>query len=184
MGFRPGQKQYPEGSGPTTERVYINANVNHASKLMEHIVRKIIDNPKDFPGVNAAKISGPVDAGKRADSIVIFTNGPRAIDRVLIELAAYQRQHPEHFMDGSPPVTFHRFPGVSTAAQPSGGGSFGSVRSRALYEALEDVRTRMDKEGTNFDVESYFRERVRERFMDADIDPDNPHANLRAKRGK
>jgi hypothetical protein len=65
-------------------------------------------------------------------------------------------------------------PGVSVGTEPlpmAGGGSFGSVRSRAMYEAL------VESVNANETRERFFM-RVDERLRALGVDPDAPHRNL------
>src|SRR5262249_5357363 len=106
-------------TGSAQERIYINANVNHATDVMGFIVRGILDNPSAFPGLAEAKISGPADAVTRADAIVIYIDSAANRDRVLQAFGTYQQAHPDYFLPQVPLMTEPVFPGISTGAEPT-----------------------------------------------------------------
>ncbi|MCO5413536.1 LWXIA domain-containing protein [Ralstonia mojiangensis] len=102
-----------------TERVYVNAKTQHVLDVLDFLVRGVVDQPGRFPGIYAAKASGPDAAGPRADNIVVYATDRAAVDRVVEALRHYQQQHPEHFHDTVPSMTEAQLRGVSTAAEPT-----------------------------------------------------------------
>jgi hypothetical protein len=187
------------------QRVYINADTNYSPRLMERVVREVVDSA-EFPGVVGAKIALPNPAGtlSRADSIVIYTNGEKASERVLQRLQQYQRENPDMFLDSTPRMTQWRSPGVATGAEPSAAGvdqwrravaehtgipaeavagqrtSFGSIRADAMYLAQEDLAALRARTGMiNEQRDSwYLQQRTDHWFRRFGIDPEHPHRNL------
>lgn len=159
------------------ERVYINANANHATELMRFVVKDIIDNPARFPGVQMAKISGPGAVSSRAENIVIYTASAEASKRVLDAIAQYQARSPAHFQSSVPQMTEQAMRGVATASEPpafyKGQVSFGSLRSDVMMNALDQAMKQSN--GGSFEQ---FRAFVEEGFRKAGLDPNNPHKNL------
>jgi hypothetical protein len=174
-------------------------------RLMERVVREVVDSA-EFPGVVGAKIALPNPAGtlSRADSIVIYTNGEKASERVLQRLQQYQRENPDMFLDSTPRMTQWRSPGVATGAEPSAAGvdqwrravaehtgipaeavagqrtSFGSIRADAMYLAQEDLAALRARTGMiNEQRDSwYLQQRTDHWFRRFGIDPEHPHRNL------
>lgn len=161
----------PEG---VTERVYVNASADHAPQMMNGIVKKILDDPASYPGVEMAKLSGPAAVGGRAENIVIYTTGPEASERVLRTLREVQQRHPTYFQNTTPALTDRVAPGISRGAEPTayaGQESFGSIRAKAVAEALEKTtRAGGDR--------AAFLRNLDETFRRYGIDPDAPHMNL------
>jgi RHS repeat-associated protein len=157
-----------------TERVYVNASADHAPQMMNGIVKKILDDPASYPGVEMAKISGPGAVGGRAENIVIYTTGPEASERVLRTLREVQQKYPQYFQNTTPALTERVAPGISRGAEPTayaGQESFGSIRAKAVSEALEKTtRAGGDR--------AAFLRNLDESFRRYGIDPDNPHRNL------
>jgi hypothetical protein len=157
-----------------TERVYLNINADRATEVMEFVVRQIVDNPAEFPGVEMAKVSGPGAVSRRPETIVIYCRDQAAVERVLKRIEQFQAANPDDFMVTSPPMTSPVAPGVSVASEPlpmAGGGSFGSVRARAMYEALVESVNANETRGE-------FYARVRRQLRARGVDPDAPHRNL------
>jgi hypothetical protein len=186
-------------------RVYINADANYSPRLMERVVREMVDSG-EFPGVVGAKIALPDAAGalRRADSIVIYTNSERASERVLQRLAQYQRENPDMFLDSTPRMTQWHAPGISTGAEPSAAGaqqwrqaiadhlgvppeavgrqnpSFGGLRSDAMYFAQEDVAALRARTGIMNEQRDawYLQQRTDHWLRRFGVDPEQPHRNL------
>jgi len=160
--------------GAVTERVYVNASADHAPQMMNGIVKKILDDPASYPGVEMAKISGPGAVGGRAENIVIYTTGPEASERVLRTLREVQQKYPQYFQNTTPALTERVAPGISRGAEPTayaGQESFGSIRAKAVAEALEKTtRAGGDR--------AAFLRNLDETFRRYGIDPDNPARNL------
>ena len=49
----------------------MNIVADHATEVMDSLVRQVVDSPQAFPGVVAAKLTGPGSVAARADAIVI-----------------------------------------------------------------------------------------------------------------
>lgn len=167
--------------GETVGRVYVRANPDHAPELMTYIVKEIVNNPA-FEGVNGSKISGVNSAGTRSDNILIYTRNAEATAAVISDLRGYQSENPTHFLEGTPPMTLEHAPGIATGMQPVGGGSFGGVRSQAVFDALTETRGLISADGANprsdTFYEAYFRERVAQHLESHRVDPNNPDQNL------
>lgn len=158
-----------------TDRVYINANADHAPKVMQHLVKEIIDNPARFPGVEMAKISGPSAVSNRAENIVIYAAGPDAAKRVQNAVLQYQKANPDHFKSSVPHMTEQVSPGVALGQEPparyAGQKSFGSLRADVIGAAVsEAVKQRLGQRG--------FEALVRMRLTEAGVDGQRPHLNL------
>lgn len=155
------------------ERVYVNANADHAPDLMRTIVRDIVDNPMEFPGTRMAKLAGPVEVPRRADSIVIYVTDASEATRVVDRLRRIQSAAPDMFRRTTPAMTERVIEGVSLGSEPlaAGGASFGQLRSRAVYEALESTMRRGGGP-------EEFARAVAERLRALHIDPLAPHLNL------
>lgn len=158
------------------ERLYINAEADHAPDVMNHIVKAILDQPEKFPGVEMAKVSGPAAVSERAENIVIYTTGPDATARLSAEMKRYQAAHPEHFKSTVPRMTepVGVGMGMATGAEPmkyGGQKSFGSLRAEVISAALDKaVASDMDRQA--------FGELVDELLRQHDVDPAHPHKNL------
>ncbi len=154
-----------------TQRVYLNVSADSSTDVMRYVVRNVVDNPNDFPGVGAAKLMGPAGAGQRADTIIIWAEDQAAADRVLAQLRSYHRANPSLFEETTPPMTNRVMEGISTAAQPTDmAESFGSLRSRIIYKAL---RSSMQK-GETYDQ---FVQRVIDSLGEGGVNPNAPHLN-------
>ncbi|HEX5535139.1 MAG TPA: DUF4157 domain-containing protein [Actinomycetales bacterium] len=156
------------------ERVYVNANADHATDLMRRVVRDIVDNPREFPGTRMAKLTGPVDVPRRADAIVIYVTDASEASRVVDRLRRIQSATPDMFRHTTPAMTEQVLEGVSLGSEPlaaAGGISFGDLRSRAVYQALEST---MRSGGGPED----FARAVAERLRALHVDPQAPHLNL------
>ena len=175
-----------EHRGKTTGRIYIRADANHVDEVMEHVVKRVVDDPARFPQVNSAKVAGPQQAGRRRDNIVIYTGSPEARQRVLDEIAAYQKRNPGHFVDTTPPMTRREMPGVATGDEPikrypGEVVSFGSVRADAIHAAVTRLKAFEKAEGLRFPEKTY--EGLYKRFLDDElrkrgVDPLDPSRNL------
>jgi hypothetical protein len=161
-----------EAAARTTERLYLNVAADHAVETMEKVVRDIVDNPS-INGVLAAKVAGPAEVGVRADAIVIYLENPEASRAVLGRLKALTDANPTHFNPTTPFMTDRMLKGVGAGMQPVGGGSFGGVRSDAIFRALQ--RT-MASRGTRDD----FLRNVAEELRRVHVDPAVPHLNVGA----
>ena len=156
------------------QRVYVNANADHATDLMRRVVRDIVDNPGEFPGTRMAKLAGPAEVSGRADSIVIYVTDTSEASRVVDRLRRIQSATPDMFRRTTPAMTERVLEGVSLGSEPlasAGGVSFGQLRSRAVYEALESTM----RSGGGPEE---FARAVAERLRALHIDPQAPHLNL------
>lgn len=193
---------YGDGKGPIKQRVYINADPNHAPGLMEEIL-------KDMDGINQAKIAKR-DLG-RIDNIVIYTDGDETTARVLKRLEDYQRKHPDAFRDGTPPTTHQPLRGVGVGDHPTkemqeaarkliaqrlgvdestlvkiekhgkrpDTFSYGKLRSMAHYFAEQDVQTLKATGKLSPQAEAFYREKRTKNWYEAiGIDANNPNKNL------
>ncbi len=157
------------------ERVYLNTAADHAPEVMKFVVRQIIDNPKAFPGVEMAKISGPGSVGNRSENIVLYTAGGDATKRVLEAVAKHRALHPERFMREVPAFTEAVGKGIAIGAEPAGTGgsvSFGELRSNIISNAFRKATNR-----------AHFGALVDEGLKRAGVDPQRPHQNLVVSRG-
>jgi hypothetical protein len=156
----------------TRDRVYINATADFAPELMSHIVRNLVDNPGQFPGITMAKIAGPKALAGRADNIVIYTDGPEASARVIRVLKNIQELSPHWFQPEVPAMTLKHAAGIAQGAEPLvAGSSFGAIRSAALERALEHT---LKTGGHSYD----YAVRALHELEKAGVDSDRPHLNL------
>jgi hypothetical protein len=163
----------PEHLAKLKERVYLNVNADDAPAVMNKVVKEIIDNPDEFPGVYKSKLTIEDYIGQRSEGIVIYTDSKEAADRVLAKISEYQSQNPTHFKKSVPWLTDQKAPGVSIGSEPINSGgemSFGKLRSLAIQEALEEAVAHNK-------TEQWFKDRVLELFLRNGIDPVNPHLN-------
>ncbi len=154
------------------ERVYLNVRADAAPDVMRHVVREIVDNPQQFPGVQMAKLTGPRGVPGRADAIVIYVDDTASAGRVLDSVRGYQQRNPGQFMTSTPPVTEPVAPGISVGSEPlETGASFGSIRAESAAQALEET---VRAGGTREDFIELARDYLRGRGVDVDL----PHTNL------
>ncbi len=156
------------------ERIYLNVKADRATKVMDAVVKDIVDNPAQFPGVAMAKLAGPGSVSGRAESIVIYAENAAAVERVMQRIRSYHKANPDDFLTSTPPMTNRVLEGVSVGSEPlaSGGAvSFGQVRSRAIYDALRQSVQRSE-------TQEQFVQRVLGALRKAGVDPDAPHLNL------
>ncbi|MES1242774.1 MAG: DUF4157 domain-containing protein [Acidobacteriota bacterium] len=174
MFFRAGTVRGDQIVAPVGERIYMNVAADHATEVMQSLVRQVVDNPQNFPGVVAAKLTGPGGVAVRADAIVIYMQDQAASNRVLNWIREYQAANPGRFQAATPQMTEQVLAGVSVGAEPVGLGgtvSFGSLRSDLIAQALTDAANRgLTREQFGALVDQLFRR--------ARINPDLPHTNL------
>ncbi len=174
MFFREGAVRNGKIVARVGQRVYLNVAADRATEVMQAVVQQIVDNPQNFPGVAAAKLTGPGGVASRADAIVIYMDNEAASGRVLDWMRNYQSANPSFFQAATPHMTEGVLAGVSVGAEPVASGgeiSFGSLRSNLIQQAVKEaVRQGLTRE--------QFAARVDELFRAAKINPDLPHANL------
>jgi hypothetical protein len=163
-------RDYTRLTRTITERIYISTTADNAMDVMDHVVRKIVDDPVTFPGVVEAKVAGPEQVTERFDSIVIYLEDQASVPAVLQELATYQGANPTHFVDYALPMTEPSFTGVSVAAQPPAtlGESVGRVYADVVFKALTESKAA----GEEF---WQFQDRVVRGLTALQIDPNLPH---------
>jgi HopA1 effector protein family len=154
------------------ERIYLNVNADRAPEVMRFVVRDIVDNPT-LPGIGRAKLAGPGEVSARADTIVIYAENQSAMQNALNRIRSYHAANPTYFKTTTPPLTNRVMEGVSVAAEPLGqrGRSFGTVRSDAIYDALEQAVS-------SSETFQQFRQRVFKLFQRRNINPVAPQLNL------
>jgi hypothetical protein len=158
---------------PIRRRLYLNPRPNAAAALMHALVRHVVDDPGNYPGVHSAKIAGPAGIASRSDRIVVYTDSAETVDLVVDWLRAYAAAYPGTFEDITPPLTREIMTGVAAGDHPrSRGSSFGLLRSSAVDEALRETVT-------GGGGRAAFADAARRRLRAARVDPDFPHANLR-----
>jgi HopA1 effector protein family len=156
------------------ERIYLNVKADQAPEVMRFVVRDIVDNTSQVPGVGMAKLTGPGAISGRADAIVIYAENQAAVQNVLERIRSYHTAHPEYFQSTTPPMTNRVMGGVSVGAEPLGVGgraSFGSIRSDLIYDALDQAVFANE-------IRQQFRERVLTLFQRRGINPEAPQLNL------
>jgi hypothetical protein len=174
MFFRAGTVRGNQIVAPVGERIYLNVVADHATEVMQSLVRQVVDNPQRFPGVVAAKLTGPGSVAGRADAIVIYMGDQAASSRVLNWIREYQAANPGRFQAATPQMTEQVLEGVSVGAEPVGMGgtaSFGSLRSDLIARALNDAA----RQGL---TREQFGALVDQLFSGARINPALPHTNL------
>ncbi|WP_433202564.1 T3SS effector HopA1 family protein [Nocardia sp. CA-107356] len=150
-------------------RVYVNARADEAPALMDGIVREIVDRPDDFPGIYMAKVGGPYRLS--TDGLVIYVNELPDAYRVADWLKDYQGRNPDAFLWDVPAMTHQVMEGVGIGAStPDHSASFGELRSKAIFEAVQSTRAG----GGDF---AAFREAVLARLREAGVNPDSPYEN-------
>ena len=173
MFFRAGTTRGDQIVVPVVERIYLNVVADHATEVMQSVVRQVVDHPQNFPGVVAAKLTGPGGVAGRADAIVIYMQDQAASSRVLNWIREYQAANPGRFQAATPQMTEQVLTGVSVGAEPlgAGGASFGGLRSDLIARALTDAANRgLTREQFGALVDQLFR--------GARINPELPHTNL------
>jgi hypothetical protein len=174
MFFRAGTVRGNQILRPVGERIYINVVADRATELLDALVKQVVDNAQRFPGVVAAKLTGPGGVVRRADAVVVYMEDQAASSRVLNWVREYQTANPSVFQAATPQMTEPVLAGVSVGAEPVASGgqvSFGSLRAAKIAEALTDAtRQGMTREQFGALVDQLFR--------NARIDPELPHANL------
>jgi hypothetical protein len=156
--------------GAIRERIYINASADHATEVMHFVVRDIIDNPSEFPGIFMSKLTGPGGVARRADAIVIYAEDRAAVERVLQRTQGYHSKNPTHFQTSTPPMTNQVLDGVSLASEPLNSGgmvSFGQLRSEAISASVLTSGTQEE-----------FIEQTLRNLRAAGVNPNAPHLNL------
>lgn len=156
------------------ERVYLNVKADEATGVMRTVVRDIVDNPSQFPGVSMAKLAGPASVSGRAESIVIYTENAAAATRVVERMRTYQLANPSRFQRTTPFMTERVMEGISLGSEPIGSGgavSFGVARSRAIIRAVETSVARGESQ-------EQFMQRVLDALRAAGVNPNAPHLNL------
>jgi hypothetical protein len=155
------------------ERIYLNVTADHAPEVMRAVVRDLIDSP-DYGGLYMAKLIGPGDIVRRADTIIIYANDTAAVQKAMRRIRAYHAANPEHFQKATPYMTDRILEGVGVGSEPpatAAGLSFGGLRSSVIHDALRRSMTRGDK------LEEFMHE-VFHGLRRAGIDPAAPHLNL------
>jgi hypothetical protein len=174
MFFRAGTVRAGRIIPPIGERVYLNVAADHATEVLNAVVGRVVDHPQDFPGVVAAKLTGPSGVVRRADAIVVYMENQAASSRVLDWMRRYQAANPRFFQAATPQMTEQVLTGVSVGAEPvasAGGVSFGQLRSELIARAVTDAGQRgLSREQFGALVDQLFR--------GARINPDLPHTNL------
>jgi hypothetical protein len=151
------------------ERIYLCVKAENALEVMRFVTSELV-NDAQITGIGGAKLAGPGEAGRRRDTIVIYSEGVAYTQRAVERLLEYQRTHPNHFEDFPVPMTQPISRGISIGSDPVNSSeevSFGSVRAEAIYEALREATSRED----------FFR-RVEQNFRIRRIDPAQPRRNL------
>jgi len=160
---------------PIRRRLYLSPRPDAAAALMHALVRHVVDDPGNYPGVHSAKIAGPAGIASRSDRIVVYTDSAETVDLVVDWLRAYAAAYPGTFEDITPPMTREIMTGVAAGDHPRSRGSsssFGLLRSSAVGEALRETVT-------GGGGRAAFADAARRRLRAARVDPDFPHANLR-----
>jgi hypothetical protein len=174
MFFRAGTVRGNQIVVPVGERIYLNVVADHATEVLDALVRQVVDHPQNFPGVVAAKMTGPAGVVRRADAIVVYMENQTASSRVLDWMREYQAANPRYFQAATPQMTEPVLTGVSVGAEPvasAGGASFGGLRSDLIAQALTDATGRgLTREQFGALVDQLFR--------GARVNPDLPHTNL------
>ncbi len=155
------------------ERIYLNIQADQAPEVMRTVVREIVDDPVKYPGISMAKLTGPDAVSGRADAIVIYGNDAAAVDRAMVRIRAYHAANPRAFQQTTPFITNRVLEGVSVGSEPvaAGGASFGTVRARAIYQALRNSMARGDG------PDGFLREVLAE-LRWSGVNPAAPHLNL------
>ncbi|MBX7117230.1 MAG: hypothetical protein K1X64_23130 [Myxococcaceae bacterium] len=158
------------------ESIFVNAVAASAPKVMEKVVREIVDDPNVFPGVISAKIAGAGVAGMSNQSIVIYTQDAASAEKVIQRLRRYQEEQPKAFGNEVPAMTTPIAPGLARAAEPAMTKEqplgFTALRAELIFEALQtSAKKSLD--------EKAFLELINSAFTQHGIDPQNPDRNLK-----
>ena len=140
-----------------TQRVYLNVEADHATDVMEMVVRDIVVGLSTE--VREAKVAGPLGLADRSDTIVIYTKDLAASDAVVEVVKAYQRDGNRDFFRDDVPAMLRvdsETRGTAYGAEPKidetnkatlkasnpkiviGRESFGSVRSKLIAAAFNE----------------------------------------------
>ena len=177
MFFRSGTIRNESIVEAVSERIYLDIRADQATRVMQHIVAGVIDNPVGFPRIVAAKLTGPTGVQKRVDAIVIYGQDQAAMASVLDWVRNYQSSNPAAFGLATPPMTEQVLPGVGVGSEPlprHGGESFGGLRTSLIENAL---RQTMASSGTQIEFERL----VDEAFRSAGINAEQPHLNAKSE---
>ena len=77
------------------EHIYLNVDADSAPDMMDKMVKEIIDNADEFPGVPKAKLTLEDAIGLRSDGIVIYTQSKEEAAKVLKKVKQYQIENPD-----------------------------------------------------------------------------------------
>lgn len=184
-----------------TKRIYVNAHPDHATKLMDKIVKEIV---KKEDGLHEAKTA--VQNSDRVDNTVLYFKDEESMERALKRLEKLQKEKPHWFRDDTPPMTERRSRGIATGDHPTkeminearkiiakrldipemftrSNYSAGMLKSTAIYSAAEDVQKikaqfpHMNRQTQ----EKIMAVKTDEYLKDFGIDPANPAKNLPAE---
>jgi hypothetical protein len=182
--FKPKEK-----ADDTDWRVYVHVAHDHALDVVQYLIKNVVDARKFNKRLGGFKVAAPSLAGIRADSIVIYAKDYGAADEIANLLKVYQQtpHHLEHFKSSVPLMTeeLPGLKGVSLAQEPDAKivaakgtpMSFGSLRCRALADALESL---LKETGGGGQLKyEQFRERSDSNLRRDRIDPANPARNLK-----
>jgi hypothetical protein len=172
----------PYNDIPCAQRVYLNVRGDCATKVMKFVVTSMVPG---LPGCSEAKVAGPSTAGDRADTIVIYSKGETTTNAILERITEYQRLGNAGLFSDEVPLMTERAPdltGVSVGAEPkvqdlgrraktvlSKRESFGSMRAKLIFKALDQNRARGAKDSFFADVIGL--------FTSARLNPMAPHIN-------
>jgi hypothetical protein len=167
---------------PVSYRVYLNVHPKFTAAVFGHLVAKW---PTVFKAIVSNIKAAPPSRRLRADSVILYVDGPMAVEALGVFLTRYQAINRGHFAHGIPRMTkpLGDLVGVGYGAEPTRtltihgdgsasirneeGGSFGSLRSELIALALcATLNAGEDKRN--------FVRRVSQHLRAADIDPGAP----------
>jgi len=124
------------GSLQVKRRIYANVQSNRAIDAMK-VVARLVKSPGGH--VVSGKVAGPLSAGTREDTVVVYAADDVGVDATVHELQS--ALGPDAFRDGTTALTAQRGRGIGVAddRQLETGMSFGQLRSHQVATALHEL---------------------------------------------
>ncbi|PCE22503.1 hypothetical protein BWP39_22760 [Paraburkholderia acidicola] len=183
-----------------TDQIYIGVKPRFVPEVTRYLVEKFVDDPATWPAVEGVEVLGPRSAHTEHGNVIMSVAGDHMRERVLDELARYQKKHAGHFIDTIAPVLAEpRLRAISVRARATDAmtqhanasldealaARFGitspvpadQLRSLAILFAREDTeaaRQAANAAGEPFDETAALRANTRARFASFGFAPDNP----------
>ncbi|MCG8476180.1 MAG: T3SS effector HopA1 family protein [Cytophagales bacterium] len=98
-------------------RIYINLNPPYAPDTIRFLADRIVCNP-DFCTVMDMKTAGQAILERRRDNTIIYLSGNSEIDAIVSVLTAFQKKHPNCFINQLPPMAEPKGLGIGVGETP------------------------------------------------------------------